>query len=113
MIGYSKDLKLKFIKIFKRSNLSISRLAKKEKIPKQTLARWIKLYKMFGERGLENRKSGVKETPIDYEFEKLVVKMWEREERSVYRMRLDLKQEGHDISERQIRKIYKKHRYET
>lgn len=61
---------------------------------------------------LENRKSGTKEIKIDPGFEKLVLGMWKKKKRSVYMMRKDLrnglKRNGYNISERQIRKIYKK-----
>jgi len=68
--------------------------------------------KKLGSRGLEKSKSGVKEIRIDPGFEKLVLEKWKKKKRSVYRMRKDirkdLKRNGYDVSERQIRRIYKK-----
>lgn len=111
-MGYNKSIKLKLVKKFKEGNISLSQLDLNWNIPKQTLARWVKLYDRFGEIGLENRKSGTKEIKIDPGFEKLVLGMWKKKKRSVYMMRKDLrnglKRNGYNISERQIRKIYKK-----
>jgi len=112
-MGYDKSIKLKLVKKFKEGNKSLSQVALKWNIPKQTLARWVKLYNRFGEIGLENRKPGTKEIKIDLGFEKLVLEMWKKKKRSVYMMRKDLrkgsKRNGYNISERQVRKIYKKH----
>lgn len=111
---YDKEFKLKSINLFKHGNSSISEVALSNNVPKQTLARWIKLYKRFGYVGLENKKSGVKEAPIDPGFEKLVIDKWNKNKRSPYKMRKDLrkdlKRNGYDISQRQIKKIYKKHK---
>lgn len=111
---YDKKFKLKFIKYFKTENLSISKIARRVNIPKQTLARWIRLYKRYGEKGLENRKSGVKEKPINYKFEELVLNLWKKKERSSYKMRKDLKKDskrnGYSLSEWSINKVYKKYK---
>ncbi|MDO8508919.1 MAG: helix-turn-helix domain containing protein [Nanoarchaeota archaeon] len=107
---YNKKSKLKFIKYFKAGNLSISKVAHNKQIPKQTLSRWIKLYEKFGESGLENRKSGRKGKFIDQESERLVIDMMKKMKRSAYRMRIDLRKNGYNLSERQIRKIYKRNR---
>jgi transposase-like protein len=108
-MAYNVQFKLKSIKDFNNKGISISKVAQEKQMSKQTLARWIKLYKRLGEKGLENGKSGAKEIPIDHYFERLILNLWKKRRRSVYRMRIDLKSEGHIISERQIRKIYKKH----
>lgn len=113
-MGYDIRLKIKIIKVFQTENVSLSQIALREGIPKQTVSRWIKLYKMFGYKGLENKKSGVKEVPIDSGLEILVIDKWNKKKRSPYKMRKDLqkdlKRNGYDISQRQIKKIYKKHK---
>lgn len=111
---YGKKFKLDLVRNSKSGKSSISEIARIKQIPKQTLARWIRLYKLFGEEGLENKKAGAKVIPINQKFEILVLNMWKKRKRSVYRMRKDLKKDskrnGFNISERQIRKIYKKNR---
>jgi len=113
-MGYDIRLKVKIIKFFQTERISLSQIALKEDIPKQTVSRWIKLYKMFGYGGLENKKPGVREVPIDPGFETLVLNKWNKNKRSPYKMRKDLrkdlKRNGYDISQRQIKKIYKKHK---
>jgi len=113
-MGYDIRLKVRLVNNFKTGNISLSQIALREGIPKQTVSRWIKSYKMLGYEGLENGKSGAKDIPINPGFEKLVLNMWEKEIRSPYKMRKDLrkdlKRNGYNISERQIKKIYKKHK---
>lgn len=110
---YNIKSKLRFIRYFKTKNLSISKIAKKEKIPKQTLARWIKSYNLFGKKGLENKKPGAKEKPINPDIEKKVLDLWNKRKRSLYKMIRDLRIKNHnqagDISKRKIEKIYEKH----
>ncbi len=105
---------MQLVTAFKRGKLSIGELARREKISKPTLARWIQLYSLKGELGLEKRKSGPKEAPINSKFEFLVLNLWKKEKRSPYMMRKDLqkniRRNGHDISDRQIKKIYKKNK---
>lgn len=108
-MGYDKKLKLKFIKYFKTGERSISQIALKANIPRQTLTRWIRLYKKFGENGLENKKPGVKEKPINLETEKRGLQLWKERKRSKYSMRKDLKIKGINISNWAINKIYKKY----
>jgi len=113
-VKYSKKYKVELVTAFKRGKFSIGELARREKISKPTLSRWIRLYSLGGKANLERRKSGPKETPINAKFESLVLNLWKKEKRSPYMMRKDLqkniKRNGHDISERQIKKIYKKNR---
>lgn len=113
-MSYDIRLKVKIIKSFQTENISLSQIALMESIPKQTVSRWIRLYKRFGYIGLENKKSGVKEAPIDPGLETLVIDKWNKNKRSPYKMRKDLrkdlKRNGYDISQRQIKKIYKKHK---
>lgn len=113
-MGYDIRLKVKIIKLFQTGNVSLSQIALREDIPKQTISRWIELYKMFGYEGLENKKSGAKEVPIDPGLEILVVDKWNKNKRSPYKMRKDLRKDlrrnSYNISQRQIKKIYKKHK---
>ena len=108
-MGYDQEFKLKSIECYKTADSSIGKIAFKEGIPKQTLARWIRSYRNLGKRGLENKRAGVKEKPINVVTEIQVLQLWKEKKRSRYRMRRDLKLEGIDISEWQIQKIYKKH----
>src|SRR3989338_3648961 len=114
---YNKKFKLRIIRYYKAGNLSISDIARKEQIPKQTVARWIKLYSFLGGKALENKKPGAKEIPINHEYEKIVLFLWKKGKRSVYTMRKELKKylrkNGHTISERQIKKIYLKNKLQV
>jgi transposase-like protein len=109
---YSKQFKLNLIKSFNEGIYSKSKIAWENNIPRQTLTRWIKLYKLFGEEGLENKKQGAKSIPIDEDLEEGVLLLWRKRKRSIYMMRRDLQKEssldGKNISERQIKKIYDK-----
>lgn len=108
-MAYSKDFKLKCIKHFQIGLSSISEVAELKKIPKQTLARWIRTYKLFGEKGLENDKPGAKETLINQNFEEIVLSKWKERKRSAHKLWICLKMEGYSVSERQIQKIFRKH----
>ena len=110
MMKYTKKFKLKVVGDFNAGNSSLSGVALKNQIPRQTLARWIKLCTVFGEEKLENRKPGIKETPINPETEEQVLQLWKERKRSKYRMRKDLKIKDTHISEWKIRKIYKKYK---
>lgn len=117
MAVYKKELKLKYVKEYTFGNSSITKIAQKLKIPKQTLARWVKLYKSFGSTALENKKAGVKQKPINENMESLVLDEWKKAKKSVYAMRKVIKKatkkNGHNVSERQIRRIYRKHKLQT
>ena len=88
---------------------SISEVALIKKIPKQTLSRWLRIYRRFGELELENRKPGAKEMQINPLFESLVLGGWKERKRSSHKLWIDMKTKGHNVSERQIQKIYRKH----
>ena len=89
---------------------SMSEVADLKKIPKQTLSRWIQKYHKFGEIGLENKKPGVKERRINPKFEKIILEEWENRKRSSHKLWITMKKKGYDVSERQIQKIFKKHK---
>lgn len=106
---YTKEFKLKCIKHYKLGFSSMSGVAEIKKIPKQTLSRWIKNYKMFGESSLKNRKPGAKEIKINPEFEEIIVQEWKNRKRSSHKLWISMKMKGYDVSERQIQKIFKKY----
>ena len=108
-MAYSKEFKLKAIKHANLGLSSIPLVAEIKKIPKQTLYRWIKSFRRFGEEGLENDKPGAKETEINTKFEQSVLLKWKERKRSAHKLWIDLKMEGYNVSERQIQKIYRKH----
>lgn len=117
---YSKKFKLEAV-LYKET--TISEAAKKRKIPKQTLSRWVKLYKHYGKEGLENKKTGAKEKKIDPNVERRILSMWIKKKRSAYKMLRDLgrkfshpfngknnnKEKNGSISKRDVYKIYKKY----
>jgi len=114
---YDKKFKIRLVEHFELGYYSISQVADEYQIPKQTLARWVKLYRRFGEPGLESRKSGVKVSSINHELERMVLNMWKKRKRSIYRMRIDLKRNygtgNHSVSERRIKKIYEKNKLQA
>jgi transposase-like protein len=66
-MAYTKAFKLRAIKHAEMSISTVPIVAELKKIPKQTLYRWIKNYRMFGENSLENRNPGTKPMPqIDH-----------------------------------------------
>lgn len=109
MMTYTKDFKLRAIKHVGLGLSSIPVVAEVKKIPKQTLYRWLWEYRRFGKAGLENRKSGAKETQINPAFEVLILNEWKNRKRSAHKLGIDMKTKGYNVAERQIQKIYKKH----
>lgn len=109
MMSYSKEFKLRAIKHVKLNVSSIPVVAELKKIPPKTLYRWLKNYYQFGEAGLENKKTGAKAIKVNKEFEELILNKWKIRKRSSHKLWLELKMKGHNVSERQIQKIYKKH----
>lgn len=88
---------------------SIPIVAEVKRIPKQTLYRWVWLYRRFGEQSLENRKPGTRPQIINPKFEELVLLKWKKRKRSSHKLWIDLKMEGFNVAERQIQKIYRKY----
>lgn len=108
-MAYSKAFKIRCIKHFELGFSSITEVADIKRIPKQTLARWIRIYKRFGERGLENKKPGAKETKLNQKFEQFVLFKWKKRKRSSHKLWISMRKKGFIVSERQIQKIYKKY----
>lgn len=108
-MAYSKEFKLRCVNHFALGYSSVSEVAELKGIPKQTLSRWIRTRKRFGDAGLENRKPGARKTEISIRFEQAVLLKWKERKRSSHKLWIDLKMEGYGVSERQIQKIYLKH----
>jgi putative transposase len=108
-VGYSKETKLRAIRHAELGLSSIPVVAELKKIPKQTLYRWMKTYRRFGEDALENGEPGAKEKEINRKFERLVLLKWKERKRSSHKLWIDMKSQGYGVSERQIQKIYLKH----
>jgi len=108
-MAYSKEFKIRCIRHVNLGLSSIPEVAGVKKIPKQTLYEWIKIYRKFGEGGLENDKPGAKETQINPQFEQSVLLKWKERKRSSHKLWIHMKSKGYNVSERQIQKIYKKH----
>lgn len=89
---------------------SIGVTAELKKVSFKSLYRWLELFDRYGESALENKKTGAKETVINPRFEQLVINLWNQRKRSAHKLWIDLKMKGHGVSERQIQKIFKKHK---
>ncbi len=107
---YTQKFKLKVVRSYVRGDASIGKVSKKYNLPKQSLSRWVRIYKNFGKKGLKNSKRGVKDSPIDPSTEKRLLKLWKEKKRSRYRMRRDLMSRNIFISPWTVDKIYKKNR---
>jgi len=55
---YPASEKLEIIRMVERSHLSVRRTLEKIGVSRQTFYRWYDLYQRFGEKGLEDRRSG-------------------------------------------------------
>ena len=108
-MAYSLKFKLKIVKHVRLNITPIENISIIRNVPKQTIYRWLKKFKKFGQNGLENKKPGAKESRINVTFEKVVLSTWELRRMGVYKMWLHLEKKGFGVSERQIQKIYRKH----
>ena len=108
-MGYSTEFKLRAIRHAELGLSSIPLVAELKKVPKQTLYRWIKAYRWYGESGLKNDKPGAKEREINQKFVQIVLLKWKERKRSAHKLWIDFKMKGYGVSERQIQKIYRKH----
>jgi putative transposase len=108
-MGYSREFKMRCVNHFGLGFSSMSEVADIKRIPKQTLSRWIRNYRNFGENSLENKKPGAKELMINPAFEKLILGEWKKRKRSSHKLWIDMRVKGFRVSERQIQKIYRKH----
>jgi len=107
-MAYSEESKIRIVRYLLDSSMSVNEFAEIKRIPKQSLYRWIRLYKNFGKSALENKKPGKKVTQINENFENLVIGMWDERKRSCHKLWIDLRCKGFFVSERQIQKIFRK-----
>ena len=107
-MAYTKEFKIKIIRHIKLNISKIEHISKIRKIPVRTIYRWYQRYIQYGYEGLENKKPGAKKVHINDNFYKLVCTQWKLRPRGAHKMWLDLQQMGFAVSERQLRKIYRK-----
>lgn len=108
-MGYSMKTKLKVLKHVDMNKTPIESIAIMRKIPKQTIYRWLRIRRKYGENALENKTPGAKKIRINVTFEKLVVSLWNTRSRGTHKMKSALDEYGFQVSERQIQKIYRLH----
>jgi len=108
-MGYSKKLKLRVLKHVNMGITPVEQIAQIRRIPKQTIYRWLKRRKCFGEMALENKRPGAKEVYINESFETFILSLWHERQRSSHKAYLFIKEKGFTVSQRQIQKIYVKH----
>ena len=108
-MAYSTEFKKRILKHVKLGLGPVSNVSKIRHVPRQTIYRWKKKQKIFGDNGLENRKPGAKPQQINETFEKLVLATWNERQRGAHKTWCALRTIGFDVSERQIQKIYKRH----
>ena len=104
-MGYSKKHKLKVLKHVDLGITPIEQVAQIRRIPKQTIYRWLAKRKMYGVDSLENRLPGTKEICVNETFELFILSVWHERQRSAHKLWLISKQQGFDVSERQIQKL--------
>lgn len=85
----------------------ISEIARNRKIPRRSIYKLLEKYKKHGWKGLEPRQRGRKKVEISAQFEAIVLRIWHRRQRGVHKMWLALNEQGFNVSERQIQKIYR------
>lgn len=108
-MGYSKKLKLRVLKHVDMGITPIEHVARIRRIPKQTIYRWLKRRRQFGDEALENKRPGAKKLHINETFEKFILALWHERQRSSHKTWLYLKEKGFTVSQRQIQKIYVNH----
>ncbi len=106
---YSKEFKLRVLKHVRLGISPIETVAHLKRVPKQTIYRWIKLHKKYGNDGLENRQPGAKQEIINASFETMILATWNERPKGVHKMKLETKEKGFGVSERQLQKIYLRH----
>ncbi len=108
-MAYSKNFKLRVLKHVKLGLGGVESVARLKHLPKQTIYRWITLFRKHGEAGLENKTPGAKETHTNETFEKLILALWTERNQGAHKIWINLKKIGFYVSERQIQKVYNKH----
>lgn len=108
-MAYSKKFKGRIIKHVQKRITPIEQIAVIRGVPKQTIYRWLRLFKSQGVEGLENRIPGAKKLRINVTVEKLIISLWNFRNRGVHKMHLALRKQNIKLSERQIQKVYNIH----
>ena len=108
-MAYNKKFKLRILKHVALGITPIEHISRIRNVPKQTIYRWLKIRRLYGENALENKQSGAKKIPINAMFEKLILSLWNTRSRGVHKMQMELNEIGFAVSERQIQKIYRGH----
>lgn len=109
MVSYTIRKKLYCVKQALAKITPITEICRNRQIPRRNLYRWIEKYNKFGEKGLIEKKRGIEQTKIGFEFEKLVLNLWVENKVGSPKMYLITKKLGFSVSQRQIQKIYRKH----
>lgn len=108
-MGYSFKFKKRVLKHVDKNITPIEQIATMREMPKQTIYRWLRIRRQYGESALENKKSGAKKVRINVTFAKNVMAIWNLRPRGAHRMKSFLDEKGFSVSERQIQKIYRLH----
>jgi putative transposase len=90
----------------------IREICRNRNVPKTTLYRWIDIYKSDGFDALKEIKPiGAPTLEINPEFERLLVDFWKEHKYGSGKTWLLLKEQGFNVSQRQIQKIFNKHSF--
>ena len=107
-MAYRLKKKICCVKQALNNILTISEISKNRKVPRRTLYRWIKKYKQYGKKGLNELKRGRKHDPINPKFENFVYKLWHKFKYGSNKLWRTLNEMGFSVSQRKIQSIYKK-----
>lgn len=106
-MAYSLKFKLKVIKHWKRSITPISQMEIIRKVPRQTIYRWITIYKKYGAQALENKKPGAKKQTLNHRFKELIINSWIERPKGSHKMWLEFQTKGFNVSQRKIQEIFR------
>lgn len=106
-MAYSLEFKLKVIKHWEKSITPISQMEIIRKVPRQTIYRWINIYKNFGDQALENKTPGAKKQELNPRFKQLIINSWIERPKGSYKMWLDFQAKGFNVSQRKIQEIFR------
>ena len=109
-MAYSQTFKERILKHERMGLTPLSQIAKIRNVPRQTIYRWKRLQQHYGAAGLVNHKPGAKPRHINETFSIMVIALWNERQRGVHKMWTALHARGFDVSERQIQKLYRRHR---
>jgi putative transposase len=107
-MAYDPSFKKRILKHCDLSVSNISQVSSIRNVPRRTIYRWKERCKKYGESGLQNRKPGAKATNVNSIFSTKVIELWHERPRGVHKIWLDLQRLGYGVSERQLRKIYRR-----